>query len=57
MTGRAELGPKPAQVAISDDQVEALSSASKALVGLAVLSLSELNDRLTLIQFRALVLL
>jgi DNA-binding MarR family transcriptional regulator len=57
MTGRAEVRAKPPQAAISDDQVEALLSASKALVALAVLPLSELNDRLTLIQFRALVLL
>jgi DNA-binding MarR family transcriptional regulator len=57
MTGRPELRAKSPQAAVSDDQVDALLSASKALVGLAVLSLSELNDRLTLIQFRALVLL
>ena len=42
---------------ITDEQLETLVAASRAWVGLAVLSISELDPRITLTQFRALVLL
>jgi DNA-binding MarR family transcriptional regulator len=42
---------------ITDEQLESLMAASRALVGLAVLSISELDVRMTLTQFRAVVLL
>jgi DNA-binding MarR family transcriptional regulator len=42
---------------ITDEQLEPLMTAMRAWVGLAVLSISELDVRMTLTQFRALVLL
>ena len=42
---------------ITDEQLETLVAASRAWVGLAVLSISELDPRITLTQFRALVLM
>jgi DNA-binding MarR family transcriptional regulator len=57
MTGSPKLKAKPAEIPVPDDQVETLLTLSRALVGLTARSLSELDDRLTLIQFRALVLL
>lgn len=42
---------------ITNEQLETLVAASRVWVGLAVLSISELDPRMTLTQFRALVLL
>lgn len=50
---RADTAPSPSQ----DDITDAVVGASRALVGLAVRSLSETTDDLTMVQYRALVLL
>jgi DNA-binding MarR family transcriptional regulator len=57
MNGSPDVTAKPVEIPVPDDQVETLLALSQALVGLTARSLSELDDRLTLIQFRALVLL
>lgn len=42
---------------VSDEQVDALLAASRALMGVAMLSLADLDEGLSLVQFRALVVL
>jgi DNA-binding MarR family transcriptional regulator len=52
-----KAGPAVSRESTTDDEVEALISASRALVAVAVASLAELDDRVPLAHFRALVVL
>ena len=51
------MTPTEARPDASSEEVEAVVAASRALVGVAVASMAKLGDQLSLVQFRALVVL